>query len=201
MNTSHEHIYYLDPWFIAREYESRTKKPLPSKVSRSSGGAVKGSMGFVGGSSSVQETIHLDQSPESAFWDISDQLEKFPQLDITRGMDIPPLFWVEGILAPLGETRTREEACKPEKMLEEVWNYSICSSSGDVYIRLLSVDSLFRYNIERLISYPLTLGDSFRPHVRSLVRGHRTVGEDRFYLATPLVIIEKLSEQVVALNR
>ncbi len=183
MNTSHENIYYIDPWFMAREYEARRNKPMPSKVTRSSQTGGNVSLGFAKGGVQSQETLAFDHSPESTFWDISPELNEIEEVKIESGMVLPSLFWVSGLFAPLGTTHKRQD-----EVVDESWVFSI--SHKHTYIRLVAEDAFFRFNIHNLLQHPETLGDTFRPFVRALLKGFRSVGDDDFLIAAPLVIIE-----------
>jgi hypothetical protein len=191
MNTSHEHLYYLDPWFIAREYECQKNQSLPSKIRRSSSSGIQGSVGLLKGQGGSQETVEFEQTPEKAFWEICHQLFEFPNITIGQREKFPPLFWISGVLAPLGETHSKCETGKPDQLIDDVWSFSIESpASSGTHVRLLAEETYFRYNIFQLLAHPTTLGSHFRPRVRALLKSHGDTNEGDFYLATPLVIIE-----------
>jgi hypothetical protein len=86
MNSSHEHIYYLDPWFIAREYEMRTNSSLPAKIQKTSSGGFDGSIGVLKGRTGSQESLEFQQTPEKTFWAISPQLAEFPEVEVARNI-------------------------------------------------------------------------------------------------------------------
>lgn len=196
MNTSHENIYYLDPWFIAREYEMRSGVSLPSKIRRTSDRSGEGSFGFVKGRVGSQESLEFDQSPEKLFWDILPQLQEFPEVEIASKMALPSVFWVSGMLAPYGQKHTSQTSGMPEVLIDNVWAFSIKPRSADsLTFRLLTDNAYFRYNIQQLLEHPTTLGSHFRPQVRALLKSHGNLGNNGCYLATPLVIIETRGDQ------
>ncbi|MFC5049118.1 hypothetical protein ACFPK9_00600 [Rubritalea spongiae] len=184
MNTSHENIYYIDPWFIAREYEARKNRPIPSRVTRSSQTNGDASIGLAKVSVGNQESLVFEHSPETAFWEISSELNDIEDIQIDPDAELPSLFWVSGTFSLTGRSHKHNS-----KLTDEVWVYSI--SQDDKFIRLLAEDSFFRFNLHSLTKHPHTLGSNFRPKVRALLKGFRTVGDDRFLLATPLVILEE----------
>lgn len=190
MNTSHEHIYYLDPWFIAREYEARTNTSLPSTIRRSSSSLFQGSAVFAKAQGGNQESVEFRQTPEKAFWEISADLEDFPEIEVNSDTKFPPVYWVTGILCLYGQKHSRQVTGEPKELLDDVWAFSILiSGKRNAYIRLLTDDAHFRYNIQQLLQHPLTLGSHFRPRVRALLKSHGNLHSDHCFLATPLVII------------
>lgn len=140
-------------------------------------------MGLIKGGVKSQESIVFEHSPEATYWDIASDLEEFEECEIISGMKLPSLFWVSGMLAPLGQEHRRND-----ELLDDVWVFSI--SKNGIYIRLLTEDAFFRFNIHSLLKHPTTLGDNFRPNVRALLKGFQQKGDDSYLLATPLVIIE-----------
>jgi hypothetical protein len=191
MKNSHESIYYLDPWFIAKEYEMRTGASLPSKVLKSSNSNFEASAAVFKGQLGSQESLEFDQTPEKIFWEISPQLEEYPEIEIAADMKIPPVFWVRGIFAPFGQTHKLTTTGKPEDTIDDVWAFSITPEGRDNFvIRLLTNGAHFRYNIEQLLEHPTTLGEYFRPRVRVLLKSHGQEHDNHCFLATPLVILE-----------
>jgi hypothetical protein len=191
MNTSHENIYYLDPWFIAREYELRKHRALPSKVSKAT--AINGAfqMPVFSGGVANQQIVEFAQTPETAFWEIYPELEEFETVELETGMKPPNIYWVSGILAPFGAFISSKRSGEQAHTEEEGWCFSIGSNESGVFIRLLSENSFYRYNLHLLLAQPLTLGSHFRPQVRALLKSHGPLAErDKYYLATPLVIVE-----------
>lgn len=194
MDTIHENIYYLDPWFIAREHEMRSGVSLPSKIRRTFDRSGEGSIGFLKVRVGSQESLEFDQSPEKLFRDISLQLEEFPEVEITSTMVLPSVFWVTGMLAPLGQKHTSQTSGRPEVLIDDVWAFSIQPSHTDsLTFRLLTENAYFRYNIQQLLEHPTTLGSHFRPQVRALLKSHGNIGDDGCYLATPLIVIETIN--------
>jgi hypothetical protein len=190
MNSSHEHIYYLDPWFIAREYEMRTNSSLPAKIQKTSSGGFDGSIGVLKGRTGSQESLEFQQTPEKTFWAISPQLAEFPEVEVARNIKFPSVFWTSGILAPFGESKSEHKSGQ-STLIDQVWSFVIISEKHPpLAIRLLSDAAHFRYNIHQLLEHPKTLGSHFRPRVRALLKSHGDLSNDRVYLATPLVIIE-----------
>jgi hypothetical protein len=190
VNSSHEHIYYLDPWFIAREYEMRTNSSLPAKIQRTSSGGFDGSLGILKGRTASQESLEFNQSPEKTFWDISPQLAEFPEIELAPDIAFPSIFWTTGILAPFGES-LNEHKSGQLTLTDKIWAFMVLSEKHDsLGIRLLSDVAHFRYNIHQLLEHPKTLGSHFRPRVHALLKSHGDLNNDRVYLATPLVIIE-----------
>jgi|GEM_PF-5200037 len=190
MNTSHEHLYYLDPWFIAREYEARTNTLLPSTIKRSSSTQIQASAIIAKAQGTSQESIEFQQTPEKAFWDISGDLDDFPSIEANSEQKLPPVFWVNGILGLYGQKKTRRTLNEAE-VIDEIWSFSISfNDSTDMRFRLLADDTYFRYNIQQLIQHPMTLGSNFRPGVRALLKSHGDIKDKRGYIVTPLVIIK-----------
>lgn len=169
----------------------RTGYSLPSKVRRTSDRGGESSLGIIKGRIGSQESLEFDQSPEKIFWDICPQLNEFPEIRIEELTILPSVFWVCGMLAPLGEKQTTKASGKPDISVDNVWTFSIRSRDTDrISIRLLTENTYFRYNIHQLIDHPMTLGKNFRPQVRALLKSHGDLHDDGLYLATPLVIID-----------
>lgn len=169
----------------------RSGSSLPSKIRRTSDRGGQGSMGILKARIGSQESLEFDQSPEKIFWDILPQLTEFPEIEIEELMVLPSVFWVSGMLAPMGEKLTTQTSGNSEVLIDDVWAYSIQPRSvSRVSIRLLTENTYFRYNIHQLLDHPTTLGSHFRPQVRALLKSHGDLHDDGLYLATPLVIID-----------
>ena len=185
MSVTHEDIYYLDPWFVAREYEIHTHKPLPSTVSRSTTSGLEGNLMVIKAKGATQETVVFEQTPESAFWEIFTELSAFPEVENMDEKSEPSIFWIEGILSVYGSSDESKG-----KLMEDGWTFCLVTSNDNpIYIRLLSNQSFFRYNIDEYLIFPRTLGIHCKMKVRVLMKSHGNTYEEKAYVATPLIIL------------
>lgn len=187
-------VIYLDTAFITDLYEAARGIRVPIRVTRKSARSAEISGWILKGGASTEEEKEFPVTSRKMYEELDDVLGAFPKanLDTSKDVELPELFWTEGIFCG-----GRSSLTSGSEQIASTVIYRLQTSIGDVkrFMNLVTCDSYFVSGYDQLSKYGYALTVGFGIRAQLLIR---LLYLDKHYPVGAPMIIVKTSNSVAS---